>query len=268
MSMSHSFWEDWSKSFNLTAFRGNLAYVSQHGTDINELTYLLTATYVELNDKLKLLEILKEDELFGATNYKFTDNINVSRDLLDSILEINFLENIFELSVLDHPKLLDIGAGYGRLAHRLVTAIPNTTVYCTDAVPESTFICEYYLDFRGVKDRAITIPLNEIKEKLPKLNIDIAMNVHSFSECTLEYIEWWLDIVRKNNIKYLFIVPHSSEFLTMETHGAPKTFYNSIISRGYKLITKEEKYYNSKLINKYGLYPNVQYYVFELIQEK
>ena len=46
--------------------------------------------------------------------------------------------------------MLDIGAGYGRLAHRMSAAFPQLEDYCcVDAVPESTFLSEYYLRHRG-----------------------------------------------------------------------------------------------------------------------
>ncbi len=261
---NHSFWETWSKSFNLTSFRGNSIYIAQHAEDINELTYLLTASYVELNDKLNLFYNLNEDELFGAETYQFIDNKNISRDLLDSILEINFLEDTLKISEKTDIKILDIGAGYGRLAHRLITAMPNIKVYCTDAIPESTFICEYYLKFREVQDRAITVPFNEIESFLSNTKIDIAVNIHSFSECTQEFINWWLDLLQKNKIKYLMIVPHSSQFLTIEKHGIPNNFFNTIESYGYKLIKKQPIYHNSRITTRYGLLPNAEYYMFEL----
>jgi putative sugar O-methyltransferase len=271
-TLKHSQWENRMKPSYLQDFRNSQVFVAQGG--VNESNYLLTATYVELMDKLNLLEKLKEDDLFGSNIYNIAD-INVSRDLLDSIIEIYFLEDTVKISnrILN---ILDVGAGYGRLAHRLVDAMPNIKVYCTDAVPESTFICEYYLGFRGVNDRAITIPFNEIETCLTNNKIDIAVNIHSFSECTLEFVEWWLDLIKKNEIKYLMIVPNPwenvPEFPTSEDHLVdelkPKklSFLNAIESRGYKLIEKQPKYKNSKFMLKYGVFPNLNviYYMFEL----
>ncbi len=201
--INHSFWENWMDLFNLTSFRGNIIYLSDQRK--SKLNYLITAVYVEMEDKLNLLNTLKEDKLFGAVNYEFLD-IKISRDLLDSVLQINFIEENLKISEIPDLSVLDIGAGYGRFAHRLVTAMPNVRVYCTDAVPESTFICEYYLSFRNVQDRAITIPFNEIEKFLDNNTIDIATNINSFPECTLEFIEWWLDLLKKYKIKYLIII--------------------------------------------------------------
>jgi hypothetical protein len=46
-----------------------------------------------------------------------------------------------------------------RLAYRMSEALPNLAGYdCIDAVPVSTFLCEYYLGFRGVPDTVRVVP--------------------------------------------------------------------------------------------------------------
>jgi putative sugar O-methyltransferase len=132
------------------------------------------------------MERLDEDGLFGAYTFDFNGEKLVSRDLLDSILEINFLDRHLGLARREGFNLLDVGAGYGRLAHRLATAFPGTMrIYCTDAVSESTFLCEYYLRFRGLADRTEVVPLDEIEARLRTVRIDVATNIHSFSECPM-----------------------------------------------------------------------------------
>ena len=75
----------------------------------------------------------------------------VTRDLPDSVAELNFLERHLAISQRTAVVVLDIGAGYGRLAYRSVVALPLIERYlCTDAVPVSTFNCEHYLRYRGV----------------------------------------------------------------------------------------------------------------------
>ncbi len=101
-------------------------------------------------ERLGLLERLDEDGLFGVHTF-IVDGRRVSRDLLDSALELAFLDRHLGISRPPVQTILDIGAGYGRLAHRAVTAFPETVRYlCTDAIATSTFLCESYLGFRGV----------------------------------------------------------------------------------------------------------------------
>jgi hypothetical protein len=57
-----------------------------------------------------------------------------------SFFELYFLDNHLDIASRENVCILDIGAGYGRLAHRTVTALPNVRYLCTDAVAVSTFI--------------------------------------------------------------------------------------------------------------------------------
>jgi hypothetical protein len=177
-------------------FRSDNAYNWQVRGGPSEINYLLTAYYVKEIDRLDLWSRLTEDELFGAYTFDFNGARRISRDLLDSILQINFLDHHTNLSLLSDATVLDIGAGYGRRAWRIAQGLPNLRhIWCTDAVAESTFLCGYYLRFRGVNGVARVVPLDEIEETLNNAEIHIVTNVHSFSECTWQAISWWLDIL-------------------------------------------------------------------------
>jgi putative sugar O-methyltransferase len=241
-------------------FRGDNAYVWQlRGPNMNEMGYALTAYYVESIDKLGLLETLNEDDLFG--NFTFSiDNKLVSRDLLDSIIEIYFLERHLNLSSFQHPTVLDIGAGYGRLAHRMVCALPNIAEYlCTDAFPISTFISEYYIRFRNLEGRVKVIPLDKVEKIMQERTVNIAVNIHSFSECRISAIVWWLSVLTKYSVKYLMIVPNSGSHggQLLQTNDG-KDFGKVIEEHGYRLIAKEPKYRDS-VVQKYAINPTYAY---------
>ena len=55
------------------------------------------------------------------------------------------------------------------------------------------------------------INLYDIQEKTKSLNIDIAVNVHSFPECNINDIEWWINFIYSNKIKYIFYVPNNPD---------------------------------------------------------
>ena len=155
----------------LTRFRAGSSYVwNYYGSsteNTEKLQYYVFAQAVKAADSAALLEVLDEDGAFGCSTFEFAGIGRVSRDLLDSVTEINFLQR--HLSVLDRDefRVLDIGAGYGRMAHRLLEANPKLDGYtCVDAVPESTFLCEFYLKHRGLLDRAEVIPFDEVDEQL------------------------------------------------------------------------------------------------------
>jgi SAM-dependent methyltransferase len=246
-------------------FRGDNAYVWQlRGSNMNIMAYALTTYYVRSIDNLRLLELLTEDDFFGNYNFRI-DNRLVSRDLLDSIMEIYFLEKHLNLSRSTDVTVLDIGAGYGRLAHRMACALPNIQSYlCTDAVAISSFLSEYYLRFRGMEPRTQVVPLDEIENALKNRAVDLAINIHSFSECRLEAIDWWLTLLVKHRVKHLMIVPnaHNHGGERLQTNDR-QDFSKLLEKHGYKIVAKEPKY-RDPVVQKYGINPTY-HYLFELM---
>jgi len=257
----------WSPSYlatelKLEKFRADNVYVHQSRA-ASDLAYTLTAHYVRSVDQLGLLDTLAEDDLFGNHLVQLNGGLRISRDLLDAVLEINFLNDNLGLAGLQRPVILDIGAGYGRLAHRLVQSLPQLeTVLCADAIPESTFLSEFYLKFRGCGTRARVIPLDEVEAELGKRTVDLAINVHSFGECPLRSIEWWLDLVSSNRIKYLFIVPNGKALSSWEPDKKKIDYLPLLLDRGYKMAVAQPNYRGGPSIQKHGLYP-CYYYLFE-----
>jgi putative sugar O-methyltransferase len=245
-------------------FRADNAYVWQRrGPNMHDTAYALTYYYVRSIDQLGLLSTLSEDELFGA--YTLTaDGRLISRDLLDSIVEIYFLQRYLNLTDTDEFTVLDIGAGYGRLAHRLTTALPNLGEYlCTDAIPVSTFLCDHYLRFRGLGERTRVVPLDEIEDVAAGQSIDLAVNIHSFSECTLAAINWWISLLARTGVQYLMVVPntgHDGGQRLLTNDG--KDFGQVITKHGYQPVACDPKFSDS-LVQSYGINPTY-HHLFEL----
>ncbi len=164
--------------------------------------------YVAERDALGLLERLEEDGAFGCWTFEYPGYGRVSRDLLESVNELAFLERELGLSARERFSVLDIGAGYGRLAHRAVAAYPQLDDYCcVDAIPESTFLCEYYLRHRGLAPPARVVSLDRVEAELRPGSFDLAVNIHSFSECTYAAVEWWVELLRRLRVPNLLVVP-------------------------------------------------------------
>lgn len=245
---------------DILRFRADNAYVWQlRGDNMHETAYALTEFYVKTIDRFGLLDKLTEDQSFGVSTFKF-DVKPVSRDLLDSIMEIYFLEKHLGILSKDSFRVLDIGSGYGRLAHRMCTAAENLSAYlCTDAVAVSTFICEYYLSYHGLSPRARAVPLDEIDAELGAESVDLAINVHSFPECTIAAIDWWLSLLEKRAVRYLMVVPnalwvHGEQLITNEGVDFGKV----IEDHGYQLLAKEPKF-RDPIVQKYGIGPTYHY---------
>jgi hypothetical protein len=248
----------WSRDYirntiDMRFFRANNAYVWQQWDSADPFRFGLATYYTRLHDRFRLFDRLHEDGLFGAETYDI-DGVTVSRDLLDSIAELTFLEEEVGLST-GEMTILDIGAGYGRLAHRATTAFAKVTYICTDAIPLSTFLSSFYLRFRGVTDRTTVIPLDEIAEAIAARQIDLAVNIHSFSECPLSTIKWWLDLVAESAVRHLMIVPNTKARLLSKERNAPRIDFLPLVrAAGFELVRTRPKYGDSEFMQKHGLH--------------
>ena len=165
----------------------------------------------------------------------------MSRDLIESVNELAFLERELRLSARERFSVLDIGAGYGRLAHRAMEAYPQLDDYCcVDAIPESTLLSEYYLRHRGLAPRARVVSLDRVEAELQPGSFDLAVNVHSFPECTYAAVEWWVELLRRLEVPNLLVVPNEpDELLTLEADGSRRDFRELIERAGYRLSRSE-----------------------------
>jgi hypothetical protein len=251
---------EWVKGYvrdeDIAHFRGDNAYVWQLRGGSNIMGYALAVYYTKSIDTFGLLDKLQEDDSFGVFLFEIAGKL-VSRDLIDSILEIYFLDRHLGIESRQDFTVLDIGAGYGRLAHRSVQALPGLKNYfCTDAVPFSTFISEYYLRYRQVDHKATVIPLDEIDNHLTSWKVDLALNINSFPECQLAAINWWVALLEKHAVKNLFVGANS-----LQTNQS-QDFSSILHKHNYKLIAHDPKY-GDPVVQQYGANSS-SYYLFEL----
>ena len=251
------FWDAHSTRIDIDKFRGPDQYISAPDA------FPYEAVTWWLKEQRAFLRSLGEDGSFGVVTAKVDDEI-VSRDLLDSMLEIRFLEDCG--IDLETSRVLDIGAGYGRLAHRLLSAFPAIFVACADPVTVSRFVCRRYLTSSGFA--ATTVPVLHPDQVTQLRRIDLAINVHSWSECTPEEVEWWLLTLRAMKVPRLFVVPHGKDFSTRDAYTggtddrvlpdgfSPPSFRPIIERNGYKLRAAREDWPGE-------FYPK-NFYLFEL----
>jgi SAM-dependent methyltransferase len=204
---------------------------------ISVLKFFVLLRYVEDRDALGLLRSLNEDGAFGCWTFSYVGYGRFSRDLLESVNEISFLEQQLALSQRSRFSVLDIGAGYGRLAHRMTEAYPRLDDYCcVDAIPESTFLSEYYLAFRECTPPARVLSFDSIEGSLQAGDFDLAVNIHSFSECTYAAVEWWVELLGDLAVPWVLLVPNEpSDLLTLEVDGTRRDFAPLLEQAGYRL---------------------------------
>jgi hypothetical protein len=251
----------------LHAFRGDCAYVWQR-RDLNVPAALaLTAYYLLSGPHAELLQRLSEDGAFGADTVRLSDSLLLTRDLLDSVNELAFLDRNGVLTGQAKRAVLDIGAGYGRFAYRLHEAYSGLhDILCVDAIPESTFLCEYYLKYRGLP-AGVVIPLHDVMRTMESFSPNVAINIHSFSECPLAATAWWLDLLQARQVKHVFIVPDAAgaggrQLLSKEVNGTRLPLEGLLLSRGYKLAVSGPKYASAQ-VQRFGVTPT-WYFLFEL----
>ena len=249
---------------DLKSFRADNAYNWQVRGNVQEIQYLLTAYYAREMDALRIFGGLFEDDYFGAHTFDFNGTHCISRDLLDSVIQINFLHRHTGLGSIAGGTILDIGAGYGRLPWRLSRALPNlSNIWCTDGVPESTFLCEYYLTFRRADERVNVFALDEVAERIRGRHIHVVSNVQSFTECPTETIAWWFNVLDTATVDYLFIVPNApDELLSMDTDGVRRDFQPLIEAHGFRLVAKEFAYQGAPSVQAHGVYGGLKYWLF------
>jgi SAM-dependent methyltransferase len=227
---------------DLRWFRGETLFTWHYREqpEITRLKYFVYLREVERRDSLGLLRRLDEDGAFGCWTFRYPGYAQVSRDLLESVNEIAFLERQLRLSERERFSVLDVGAGYGRLAHRMASAFPRLGDYCcTDAIPESTFLSEWYLRWRGVAPPARVVELDRV-EALSPGSFDLAVNVHSWPECTYEAVEWWVAQLERLEVPSLLVVPNEpTELLTLEADGSRRDFVPLLERAGYRLARCE-----------------------------
>jgi hypothetical protein len=254
----HTFWREWRTYLDLPRFRGEGQYLAQSWTH-PEAFLCAQTVFAEMVDDWNTLRALGEDGAFGCHAYTIADGITVSRDLLDSVLEIAFLRRAMGWRQSDRIRALDIGAGYGRFAHRLLSIFENAAIANVDGVPESTFLCDFYTEFRGLtKDRCQTVALDRLADL--HAGFDIATNIHSWSECSRGAVRFWVRLIRDLGIRSLFVVPHDKNFTTVE-HGGKDTFLPEIEAAGFRLARQSHKFAGSHTL--YRIDPNV-YYLFHI----
>lgn len=253
-------WEPFQNGIDMENFRGESFYVAQFLYGNTPAKLFTQFGYLMDNqptaDEWNWLKIAKEDFEFGCLALQSEDMI-ISRDLLDSISEIQFIQDSLRFTYGEKISLLDIGAGYGRFAHRFGTIFPDSHIHTIDAVAVSNYICGHYLAFRHMESQTTNWGLFDVS-RLSSEKIDCVVNIHSFSEQTPESISAWLDLIIDMNIKNLIIVPHDDKWICCANDGSHPDFRPILQSHGFKLERSRGKY--PKSLEKYASFPTIYSY--------
>jgi putative sugar O-methyltransferase len=239
------------KDIDFASFRSDNAFVWQtRGTPLS--SFVASALWAQSQDRHSLVGRVAEDGDFGAECINLNGRL-WSRDVIDSILEINFLiETITDFHQLN--VIVDIGAGYGRLLRRLAETTEEPLLFGADGLALSTTICRAYMDHLGLQNRVSTLSLAEVDRFNQR--ISLATNVHSFSEMSIEAVDWWLAWLKHHETQYLFIVPNRSG----PSLNDGTSFEPLLTNHGFALVRHRRKY-DDPLVDEISLYPG-DYYLY------
>ena len=190
---------------------------------------------LEKRDQFDLLSRIEEPEL-GQGDTVTVNVRRVSIDLLQSIDEFYRLVEVMGWKRDDKVTFCEIGAGYGRLAHVVLTAMPNARYVIFD-LPESLLLSQYYLttlfpdassllypdsvDAPDAKERWSTARLafglpHQLKT-LARGSVDAVVNIYSFMEMSTPQVEAYFDAIEALDPRALFIKQHKHEVNLLES---------------------------------------------------
>lgn len=239
------------KNFDVNNFRGDSVYIWQTRS-YQSVNYFVSYIYALKIDKLNLESRFSELGCFGVETFTFGNRL-VSRDLVDSIIELNYLEQKLNFSGIKNLHILDIGAGYGRLAKRIKEGFPDIRVSCIDAIPMSTCLSRFYLD-EYIQNGSVTVHQLDGIDAILKGSIKLAINIHSFSEMAIESVQFWVDFLVSKAIEYVFVVPNGPDLTLNDGSNFGELFEKA----GYRIIEKDSKYTDEDFA-KFAIYPSTYY---------
>jgi hypothetical protein len=86
--------------------------------------------------------------------------------------------------------------------------------------------------------------------------VDLAVNVHSFNECSVATIGWWARFLAERQVPYLFIVPNDVQWLQSTEPDGTKADYEPVLAdAGYQVTVVREKYHRDPDVQAGGVYP-------------
>lgn len=206
-----------------------LSTYEQGNVWIFEAVHHLYRNALKPRDRWGLLDTLEEPEL-GDGTYILYEGRRLSLDLLQSIDEFYRIQEAAGFAQNDRVVFCELGAGYGRLADVVLSAMPNA-VYLIIDLPESLLLSQSYLTARHPEASAALYPdsaaaiaeprkaggprlifglPHELKTVKPG-QVDAFVNVYSFMEMNREQIETYFGLIEGLKARTLYIKQHKRE---------------------------------------------------------
>lgn len=159
--------------------------------------------------------------------------INIDMDYLKSIKEYNSIIEFSKSFTTNFTNILEIGAGYGRTAHTLLSLINSIRSYTIVDLPEVLEISKSYLEKVLTEEQFNKLffitPTHFFTSSVLGGKIDLCINIDSMNEMDVEVVDMYLDYVSLNCLSFYCknpIAKYDNQFLHQNTN------YKNAISSG------------------------------------
>jgi len=240
-------WKAWQEKVkaSLPNFCADTIYVEQMSPPESEFKEVLES----LGERIKADPVAQvRDYQYGARVVDIPGFGPVTRMWLDAQVEIDFLRRGGPKEwMLGNPKpsVFEIGGGYGRLAVELAPLIGEYLM--VDPVPISVQLARVYTQRHAARDplNIMVANISQYRELKPELvgQFDLAINIHSWNECSIQNIAAWVNELRGLKVSYLFTVSHGS---TVQPARGPEyrawgrgNWKDLLLSSSWELVAEE-----------------------------
>ncbi|HJZ22984.1 MAG TPA: putative sugar O-methyltransferase, partial [Candidatus Babeliales bacterium] len=140
-------------------------------------------------DNLSLLHSIPNRHVGGGLAIDY-DDISIDLDYLCALEEVIFLKDRLN-SV---KSILEIGAGYGRTCHSLLSLFPNIVEYHILDLPSMLALSQSYLKTVANDDNFSKIQFISVAD-IPDINYDLIINIDSMQEMSQKTVESYLKYI-------------------------------------------------------------------------
>lgn len=181
---------------------------------LKALIYNLTADLSDENrERLRRIKNRATGEPITIT----FDGDEVCMDYLQSVFELDFIANNVDL---DDMRVLEIGAGYGRTCHTILSNQQVREYHIID-LPSSLKLSEGYLravldDEQFAKVRFTSI--EDLEERYATTEFDLSLNINSFAEMDHETVDNYLAMIDERS-RYFYIRDPVGKYLDDSLDG-------------------------------------------------
>lgn len=186
------------KKIDINSFKneGANSRITQYSSKTHGILFLKNLIFQMADtlgrSNLSILENIPNRQVGGGLTLTY-DNITFDLDYLLAVEEIIFLKEYLK----DIRSILEIGAGYGRTCHAILSIFPNIQEYNIIDLPSMLNLSQAYLEKVSIKDNFHKIKFNPISN-LENIKCDLAINIDSMQEMSLKTVEAYLSFIDKN----------------------------------------------------------------------